>query len=127
MTGVQTCALPICREGQGLAEVDPVPTRVLRSRTVVGRGREAVPVPLLARRREAAAGGTLHVGNMDQSPPSVRNVPLLVKFFDGNGSTKFEGVDWYWITTGVSRAVRGGVDPAPCGAMAGGASSRLIP
>ena len=56
-----------------------------------------------------ASGGVLHVANMDQSPMSVRNITLHVKFVFGNGSLAFEGADWYWITTGVSRAVKGGV------------------
>ena len=54
-------------------------------------------------------GNTLHVGNMDQQPPAVRNATLRVRFIDGNGTIMFEGVDWYWFTTGVSRAVRAGV------------------
>lgn len=54
------------------------------------------------------AGATLHVGNMDQSPPAVRNATLRVRFVRG-GATLFEGVDWYWFTTGLSRVVRKGV------------------
>ena len=38
----------------------------------------------------------------------MRNVTLRVRFTKGN-STVFDGVDWYWFTTGVSRAVRKGV------------------
>ena len=66
---------------------------------------------LLARVPGGADGdqaSTLFVGNMDQSPPSVRNVTLRVRFTKGN-TTVFDGVDWYWFTTGVSRAVRKGV------------------
>ena len=47
---------------------------------------------LLAR---GATGGTMHVGNMDQSPPAVRNVTLRVRFVQSDGSLIFEGVDWY--------------------------------
>ena len=56
-----------------------------------------------------AAGRTIHVGNMDQSPESVRNCTLRVRFVDGSGGLKFQGVDWYWFTSSVTRAVRGGV------------------
>ena len=45
-------------------------------------------------------GKMLHVGNMDQSPENVRNITLQTTF-TRNGSTVFQGVDWYWITTGV--------------------------
>lgn len=80
----------------------------------------------------------LHMGNMDQSPEAVRNITLRLTFFrSGNAefggspasspsqspfSTRisptspsphqkqilFEGVDWYWFTTGVTRAVKKG-------------------
>ena len=56
-----------------------------------------------------ASGGVHHAANMDQSPPAVRNVTLHVRFVRGDGTLVFEGVDWYWFTTGVSRAVRKGV------------------
>ena len=49
----------------------------------------------------------LHVGNMDQSPENVRNITLQITFVR-NGSTVFQGVDWYWMTTGVTRCVRKG-------------------
>ena len=49
----------------------------------------------------------LHVGNMDQGPENVRNITLQIAF-TRNGSTVFQGVDWYWITTGVTRCVRKG-------------------
>jgi hypothetical protein len=57
-----------------------------------------------------SSGATLH-GNMDQSPTAVRNVTLRVRFVRG-GKRVFDGVDWYWFTTGVSRAVRAGVASA---------------
>jgi hypothetical protein len=57
-----------------------------------------------------ASGRTVHVANMDQSPAQVRNATLRVSFVrEPNGTTVFQGVDWYWFTTGVSRAVRAGV------------------
>lgn len=56
-----------------------------------------------------AQGHTMHVGNMDQSPEAVRNCTLRIRFVDGAGKVVFEGVDWYWVTTGVTRAVRAGV------------------
>ena len=55
-----------------------------------------------------ASGGIHHAANMDQSPPAVRNVTLRVRFVQGD-ELLFEGVDWYWFTTGVSRAVRKGL------------------
>ena len=45
---------------------------------------------------------------MDQSPEAVRNVTLRVSFVNGTSGTVFEGVDWYWFTTGVTRGVRQG-------------------
>lgn len=77
---------------------------VMDRATAARVGRECTA--LLAR---DADGHTLHVGNMDQAPSNVRNVTLHIKFVRGDGSELFSGVDWYWITTGVSRAVRGGV------------------
>jgi len=75
-----------------------------------------------------ADGVVHHAANMDQSPPAVRNVTLRVRFVDSRGThgctptgemanadtesagtVLFEGVDWYWFTTGVSRAVRRGL------------------
>jgi len=58
-----------------------------------------------------APDGTLwHGRNMDQSPPQVRNCTLRVAFLNGTqGRLLFEGVDWYWITTGVMTAVKRGV------------------
>ena len=49
----------------------------------------------------------VHVANMDQSPPNVRNVTLHVRFVNSAAGTDalFEGVDWYWFTTGTSRMV----------------------
>ena len=41
-------------------------------------------------------------------PQAVRNLTLQVMFTRG-GELLFQGVDWYWITTGVTRAVRKGV------------------
>lgn len=58
--------------------------------------------------RDATTKEIMHVGNMDQSPLAVRNVTLQVEF-RMNGSVVFEGVDWYWFTTGVTRAVREGM------------------
>ena len=52
-----------------------------------------------------------HGGNMDHGPPgpqAVRNITLQVKYTRG-GSLLFQGVDWYWFSTGVTRAVRKGV------------------
>lgn len=43
--------------------------------------------------RDATSGTTLHVGNMDQAPPAVRNVTLHVRATRGS-RTIFEGVDW---------------------------------
>eukprot|EP00756_Hemistasia_phaeocysticola_P033190 Hpha_TRINITY_DN16452_c1_g14::TRINITY_DN16452_c1_g14_i1::g.161484::m.161484 len=57
---------------------------------------------------QADDGTVWHGGNMDQSPPAVRNVTLRVDFVRG-GEAVFSGVDWYWFTTGVTRAVRKGV------------------
>ena len=45
-----------------------------------------------------------HVANMDQSPANIRNVTLHVRFVNGTANL-FEGVDWYWFTTGTSRMV----------------------
>lgn len=63
-----------------------------------------------------ASGSVHHVANMDQSPPEVRNVTLRVTFLSSSAAGNslgdrvlFEGVDWYWFTTGVSRAVRKGL------------------
>ena len=62
-----------------------------------------------------AAGRVVHAANMDQTPEAVRNVTLRVRFvgdeglFVGDEGLVFEGVDWYWFTTGVSRAVRRGL------------------
>eukprot|EP00965_Chrysotila_dentata_P194298 6176295-Pleurochrysis_carterae.AAC.1 len=58
---------------------------------------------------EDGAGNVYHVANMDQSPEAVRKLTLHVLFTDGHGNTLFEGVDWYWFTTGVSRAIRAGL------------------
>ena len=50
-----------------------------------------------------------HVANMDQSPTAVRNVTLHVQFINGTDPNKnsvlFQGVDFYWFTTGLSRMV----------------------
>ena len=50
-----------------------------------------------------------HVANMDQSPPNVRNVTLHVRFMNSTAgrpqNALYEGVDWYWFTTGISRMV----------------------
>eukprot|EP00929_Paragymnodinium_shiwhaense_P037383 TRINITY_DN19929_c0_g1_i1.p1 TRINITY_DN19929_c0_g1~~TRINITY_DN19929_c0_g1_i1.p1 ORF type:complete len:420 (+),score=79.09 TRINITY_DN19929_c0_g1_i1:87-1346(+) len=54
-----------------------------------------------------ASGHVLHGANMDQTPESVRNMTLEVTFTRGN-RTLFRGVDWYWFTTGVTRAIREG-------------------
>eukprot|EP00040_Diaphanoeca_grandis_P013583 m.68748 g.68748 ORF g.68748 m.68748 type:complete len:422 (+) comp23988_c0_seq1:257-1522(+) len=53
-------------------------------------------------------GSVTHAGNMDQGPEAVRNVTLQVEFTH-NDELVFSGVDWYWFTTGVTRAVRKGV------------------
>jgi len=59
-----------------------------------------------------ATGAVLHGGNMDQSPASVRNVTLQLEFHDalsigqGRKQPLFRAVDWYWFTTGATRAVR---------------------
>ena len=53
-------------------------------------------------------GAVVHGANMDQTPPEVRNLTLRVSFVNGSDHL-FEGVDWYWFTTGVSRAVRRGL------------------
>jgi hypothetical protein len=53
-------------------------------------------------------GNVIHAGNMDQSPPQVRNVTLSVAFTSAN-RTLMRGVDWYWFTTGLTRLVRRGV------------------
>ena len=56
-------------------------------------------------------GAVVHGANMDQTPPEVRTAPtwtLRVSFVNGSAHL-FEGVDWYWFTTGVSRAVRRGL------------------
>ena len=60
---------------------------------------------------KSADGSMHHVANMDQSPPAVRNVTLHVRFVNGSAARKplFEGVDWYWFTTGTSRMVLPGV------------------
>jgi N-acylethanolamine-hydrolysing acid amidase len=47
-----------------------------------------------------------HVANMDQSPTAVRNVTLHVQFINGTkDDILFQGVDFYWFTTGLSRMV----------------------
>mmetsp|Transcript_4857 Transcript_4857/g.12933 ORF Transcript_4857/g.12933 Transcript_4857/m.12933 type:complete len:394 (-) Transcript_4857:493-1674(-) len=51
---------------------------------------------LLARAPDVAAG-LVHVGNMDQSPPAVRNITLEVTFRGHDGSVSFRGVDWYAV------------------------------
>ena len=57
-----------------------------------------------------ASGRTMHAANMDQSPRQARNATLHVRFVkDPRGPAIFQGVDWYWFTAGVSRAVRAGV------------------
>eukprot|EP00035_Acanthoeca_spectabilis_P008516 m.155097 g.155097 ORF g.155097 m.155097 type:complete len:442 (+) comp14395_c2_seq1:13-1338(+) len=57
---------------------------------------------------QEANGSTTHVANMDQSPEAVRNITLRVHI-EQAGVRVAEGVDWYWITTGLSRMVRRGV------------------
>ena len=57
--------------------------------------------------QDSDTGLLMHGGNMDQSPESVRNVTMRFSFTRG-GETVFQGVDWYWITTGLTRAVRKG-------------------
>ena len=51
-----------------------------------------------------ATHGVTHVANMDQSPPSIRNVTLRVTFTRGD-TVVAEAVDWYWFTTGMTRMV----------------------
>jgi hypothetical protein len=59
---------------------------------------------------EDANGHVMHVANMDQSPTEVRSVTLHVRFVNGSdNNVVFEGADWYWFTTGVSRAMMPGV------------------
>lgn len=59
---------------------------------------------------QTQGGAVLQGGNMDQSPPAVRNLTLRLRFVDGAGRTVFEGTDWYAVlTTGVTRAVRRGL------------------
>jgi hypothetical protein len=48
-----------------------------------------------------------HVALMDQVPTEIRKVVLHIKFKRGD-QILFEGADWYWFTTGVTRAVRKG-------------------
>jgi N-acylethanolamine-hydrolysing acid amidase len=55
-----------------------------------------------------AHGGIHHVALMDQVPYEIRKVVLQVRFMRGD-ELLFEGVDWYWFTTGVTRAVRKGL------------------
>jgi N-acylethanolamine-hydrolysing acid amidase len=55
-----------------------------------------------------SSGMVHHVANMDQSPPTIRDVTLHVQFVDGEDNL-YEGVDWYWFTTGTSRMVMPGV------------------
>ena len=56
------------------------------------------------------SGDVLHIANMDQSPEAVRNVTLSVKFTRGTGGSPLvHAVDWYWFTTGLSRAVAPGL------------------
>lgn len=53
-------------------------------------------------------GAVWHTANMDQTPEAARNVTLQVTFTRG-GEVVMQGVDWYWFTGGVSRAVKKGV------------------
>eukprot|EP00039_Didymoeca_costata_P026886 m.16917 g.16917 ORF g.16917 m.16917 type:complete len:412 (+) comp5838_c0_seq2:103-1338(+) len=56
---------------------------------------------------QSSAGEIFHGANMDQSPQEVRYATLAVTY-TFNNSTIFRGVDWYWFTTGVTRATRQG-------------------
>jgi hypothetical protein len=58
--------------------------------------------------QRGGGGAPMHVANMDQSPPTVRNVTLRVTF-QRSGVVVAEAVDWYWFTTGLTRMVRKGV------------------
>ena len=58
--------------------------------------------------QRGGGGAPTHVANMDQSPPSVRNVTLRVTF-QRSGVVVAEAVDWYWFTTGLTRMVQRGV------------------
>jgi len=59
----------------------------------------------------------VHAANMDQSPEEVRALTLHVRFInsssmnatssDDDDGFLFQGVDWYWFTTGLTRAVKG--------------------
>lgn len=62
----------------------------------------------------------VHAANMDQSPEEVRSLTLHVRFVnssctnatgsdnvDSGDDFLFQGVDWYWFTTGLTRAVKG--------------------
>ena len=73
---------------------------------------------------QGAASGSdsnvVHAANMDQSPEEVRSLTLHVRFVnsssmnttgsdngDSGDNFLFQGVDWYWFTTGLTRAVKG--------------------
>eukprot|EP00049_Salpingoeca_infusionum_P016138 m.325968 g.325968 ORF g.325968 m.325968 type:complete len:99 (-) comp16016_c0_seq8:6992-7288(-) len=51
------------------------------------------------------SGTVAHARNMDQTPPSAKNLTLRITFTNG-ADELFEAVDWYWFTTGVMTAVK---------------------
>jgi len=71
-------------------------------------GRACEPDVLCVPRDVSQAGEVVHGANMDQSPEAVRRLTLKVRFVDRNG-VRFQGVDWYWFTTGVTRALAAGL------------------
>ena len=53
-------------------------------------------------------GTITHVAHMDEVTHAVRNLTLHARFVRADGELIFEGVDWYWFTTGLTRTVRKG-------------------
>ena len=54
---------------------------------------------------EDLEGDIHHVALMDQQPIEIRSVVLHVRFVFGD-TLLFEGSDWYWFTTGLTRMVK---------------------
>lgn len=55
-----------------------------------------------------ASGFVYHGRNMDNSPASIRNVTVHIKFIKNN-TIITEGIDYYWFNTGVMTAYKAGV------------------